>query len=84
MKLTKKQQKRILCKFIETLVRFGYDISPYIQKPCSNFNMKGVLSHIVGLHKEHGEFNESNEFMPKLMEEFTDELEEEFGQFTNQ
>tara|TARA_R110002033_G_scaffold134861_1_gene174579 strand:+ start:330 stop:584 length:255 start_codon:yes stop_codon:yes gene_type:complete len=84
MKLTKKEEKRILCKFIETLVRFGYDISPYIQKPCSYFNMKAVLNHIVEIHKDHGEFNESREFMPEMKEEFISELEEEFGQFTNQ
>ena len=84
MKLTKKQQKRILVRFIETLVRFGYDISPYIQKPCSYFNMKGVLNRIVEIHEDHGEFNEYSEFMPKLKEEFIAELEEEFGQFTNQ
>lgn len=84
MKLTKKEEKRILCKFIETLVRFGYDISPYIQKPCSYFNMKGVLSHIVEIHKDHGEFEEYGEFKPSLKQEFIDDLEREFGQFTNQ
>ncbi len=84
MKLTKKQQKRILVRFIETLVRFGYDISEYIQTPCSHFNMKGVLNRIVEIHKDHGEFDEYREFMPKLKEEFISELEEEFGQFTNQ
>ena len=84
MKLTKKQEKRILCKFIETLVRFGYDISPYIQKPCSYFNMKGVLGHIVEIHKDHGEFDEYGELNEQSMDEFIDELEREFGQFTNQ
>ncbi len=84
MKLTKKEEKRILCKFIETLVRFGYDISPYIQKPCSYFNMKGVLGHIVEIHKDHGEFDEYSEFTPRLLREFVAELEREFGQFTNQ
>lgn len=84
MKLTKKEEKRILCKFIETLVRFGYDISPYIQKPCSYFNMVACLNYIVKIHKDHGEFDEYRKFMPKLKWEFIDDLEEEFGQFTNQ
>lgn len=84
MKLTKKEQKRILCRFIETLVRFGYDISPYIQKPCSHFNMKRVLSYIIEIHQEHGEFDENGELNKQLMDEFISELEREFGQFTNQ
>ena len=46
--------------------------------------MKAVLNHIVEIHKDHGEFNESREFMPEMKEEFISELEEEFGQFTNQ
>ena len=84
MKLTKKEEKRILCKFIETLARFGYDISPYIQKPCSHFNMKEVLKSIVTLHQEHGEFDEYGELNEKLMDEFISLLEEDFGQFNNQ
>tara|TARA_R110001606_G_scaffold24674_3_gene81358 strand:+ start:1114 stop:1368 length:255 start_codon:yes stop_codon:yes gene_type:complete len=84
MKLTKKEEKRILVRFIETLVRFGYDISEYIQKPCSHFNMKEVLKSIVTLHQEHGEFNLSGELMPRLKEEFISLLEEDFGQFNNQ
>ncbi len=84
MKLTKKEEKRILVRFIETLVRFGYDISPYIQKPCSYFNMKGVLNRIVEIHQDHGEFDICSELMPEMKEEFIAELEEEFGQFTNQ
>lgn len=84
MKLTKKQQKRIIVRFIETLVRFGYDITPYIQTPCSHFNMEGVLNRIVEIHKDHGEFDESGEFMYKSFLHFRSELEEEFGKFTNQ
>lgn len=84
MKLTKKQQKQVIVRMIETLVRFGYDITPYIQKPCSHFNMKGCLNYIVEIHKDHGEFDEYGEFMPKMKEEFISELERDFGQFTNQ
>ncbi len=81
MKLTKKKQKQVIVRMIETLVRFGYDITPYIQKPCSHFNMKGCLNYIVEIHSDHGEFDEYGEFMPEMKEEFICELEEEFGQY---
>ena len=46
--------------------------------------MKGVLGHIVEIHKDHGEFDEYGELNEQSMDEFIDELEREFGQFTNQ
>lgn len=82
MKLTKKKQKQVLVRMIETLVRFGYDITEYIQVPCSHFNMEACLKYIVKIHQEHGEFDEYGELNEKLMDEFISDLEREFGQFT--
>lgn len=81
MELTKKQEKKILVKFIETLVLFGHDISEYIQKPCSYFDMEAVLNCIVELHEEHGNFNEYGELNSELKNEFVSDLAREFGKF---
>ena len=84
MKLTKKKQKQVLVRMIETLVRFGYDITEYIQVPCSHLNMEACLRYIVKLHQEHGEFEEYGEFKPSLKQEFINDLVEQFGEFNNQ
>lgn len=84
MKLTKKKQKQVLVKMIETLVRFGYDITPWIQKPCSYFDMEKVLKYIVEIHEDHGEFEVYGEFDSKKKQELIDDLVNEFGEFNNQ
>lgn len=75
MNLTKKQQKRVLVKLIETYVMFGYSISHLIQKPCSHFNMKSCLRHIVELHEKHDDLSGENK------QEFVSDLINEFGEF---
>tara|TARA_R110002051_G_C8719697_1_gene496509 strand:+ start:74 stop:292 length:219 start_codon:yes stop_codon:yes gene_type:complete len=55
-KFTKKEEKKLLCRYIEVLCMNGYDISNVIQKPCSYFCYESIIKGIVRIQTESGQW----------------------------
>ena len=61
-----------MIKFIEFLVRYGYDISPYVYpcKPLSYYDYEKIQKRIIKLLMEHDDY-----ILPELEEDYPELFE---------